>query len=232
MGPAPARPFNRNRFHYNWHWQWPYGNGDTGNQGPHQLDVGRWGLGKEVDPVRVRSTGGYFVYTDSDQTTPNTQTTVFEYDDGTIFEFSTRGLNTNAEGDGVKIGNIFYGSEGRLEIDGGGNWKTFMGRKDEPGPASAAVAYDPNDKVGGGDSAHFVNFIEAVQSGKRGDLNCDVAVGVRSSNLAHLANASYRLGRELRWDGKAERFVGDAEADALLRRGETRAPYVVPEVRV
>ena len=44
IGPAPAKPFNRNRFHYNWHWQWDYGNGDTGNQGPHQFDIARWGL--------------------------------------------------------------------------------------------------------------------------------------------------------------------------------------------
>ena len=50
MGPAPSKPFNRNRFHYNWHWQWDYGNGDTGNQGPHQFDIARWGLGKQEHP--------------------------------------------------------------------------------------------------------------------------------------------------------------------------------------
>ena len=44
LGPAPKRPFNRNRFHYNWHWHWDYGNGDSGNQGPHQFDIARWGL--------------------------------------------------------------------------------------------------------------------------------------------------------------------------------------------
>ena len=38
MGPAPAKPFNRNRFHYNWHGSGT-GNGDTGNQGPHQFDI-------------------------------------------------------------------------------------------------------------------------------------------------------------------------------------------------
>ena len=52
LGPAAKRPFNRNRFHYNWHWQWDYGNGDTGNQGPHQFDIARWGLGKQEHPVR------------------------------------------------------------------------------------------------------------------------------------------------------------------------------------
>ena len=60
LGPAPKRPFNRNRFHYNWHWHWDYGNGDTGNQGPHQFDIARWGLGKNEHPVKISSAGGYY----------------------------------------------------------------------------------------------------------------------------------------------------------------------------
>jgi predicted dehydrogenase len=218
IGPRDVRPFNRNRFHYNWHWQWPTGNGDTGNQGPHQLDVGRWGLGKDEDPVRIRSTGGYFAYDNSDQTTPNTQTSVFEYADGTIFEFTTRGLNTNAEG-GIMIGDIWYGSEGRLEIDDGGRWKTFMGRRGEPGPNS--------ENIRGG--SHFETFINAIRSGKRDDLTCDIAEGVRSSNLAHMANISYRLGRELRTNGKTTAFLNDAEANAMMK-DSYRAPYVVPDL--
>ena len=61
IGPARKRPFNRNRFHYNWHWQFEYGNGDTGNQGPHQFDIARWGLKKDEYPVKIRSFGGLFV---------------------------------------------------------------------------------------------------------------------------------------------------------------------------
>ena len=230
VGPAKMRPFNRNRFHYNWHWQWEYGNGDTGNQGPHQMDVGRWGLNKHEYPVKVAAKGGMFVY-DNQQDTPNVQTTLFEYADGTIFEFSTRGLATNAEGEmDLRVGNIFYGSEGRLEIDGGGRWKTFMGRKEEPGPSSeGGGGYDPNDAVGGGDDAHYVNFIKAVRSGKREDLTCDVEVGHRSSALAEIGNIAYRVGHELTFDGKHERFVDDEEANALLKR-DYREPYVVPDL--
>ena len=97
LGPAPKRPFNRNRFHYNWHWHWDYGNGDTGNQGPHQFDIARWGLGKQEHPVKVSSMGGYFG-PESSQETPDTQTALFEYADGTILEFATRGEHTNDEG--------------------------------------------------------------------------------------------------------------------------------------
>ena len=124
LGPAPLRPFNRNRFHYNWHWHWDYGNGDTGNQGPHQFDIARWGLGKQEHPVKIKSVGGYFGPPAS-QETPDLQTTTYEYGDGVIMEFATRGQATNAEGP-VEIGNIFYGTEGYLWIDADGRqWQSY-----------------------------------------------------------------------------------------------------------
>lgn len=232
IGPAPDRPFNPNRFHYNWHWQWAYGNGDTGNQGPHQIDIGRWGLGKEEYPETIKSSGDYYAFEDSAQNTPNTQTTVFEYADGTIFEFGTRGLFTPADGE-IKIGNVFYGSDGWLEIDAGGNWQSYFGYDGEPGPSSENISeteYDPSDLSGGGGEGHFANFIAAVRSGNREDLTCDIEVGHRSSALAHLGNISYRLDRELKFDGDDERFVDDEDANAQLSREQYRDPYVVPNL--
>ena len=49
-GPREIKKVQRKRFHYDWHWQFDYGNGDIGNQGPHQLDVARWAIN---DPRRV-----------------------------------------------------------------------------------------------------------------------------------------------------------------------------------
>jgi predicted dehydrogenase len=230
IGPAKKRPFNRNRFHYNWHWQFEYGNGDTGNQGPHQFDIGRWGINKDEYPVKISSKGGYFVF-DSQQDTPNTQTTIFEYSDGTIFEFGTRGIFTPADG-AIKIGNVFYGSDGWLEIDAGGNWKTFFGYKGEPGPNSDNIEEEKSDAlvtVGTGVGGHYGNFIAAVKSGKQTDLNCDIEVGHRSSVLPALGNISYLLGRELAFNGRKEAFVDDDEADDLLRRENYRSPFVVPD---
>ncbi len=168
---------------------------------------------------------------DSAQNTPNTQTSIYEYSDGTILEFATRGLYTNAEAE-VRIGNVFYGSEGWMEINGG-NWKTFLGRKGEPGPDSKSFAEavpDALDTVGEGESGHFGNFISALRSGKRDALNCDIEVGHRSSVLPLLGNISYRLGREVVFHGRREAFVNDPEADRMLRREEDRAPYVIPEL--
>ena len=57
VGPAPMKPFTKNRFHYNWQWQWAYGNGDLGNQGIHEIDIARWGLGVKY-PTKISAIGG------------------------------------------------------------------------------------------------------------------------------------------------------------------------------
>lgn len=226
LGPAPQRPFSRNRFHYNWHWQWPYGNGDIGNQGVHQLDVARWGLGLDTHPVKVTSMGGHVMFED-DQETPNLLHTSFEYAPAAgggkmkLLQFEVRHWITNhegqiGEGPDNTVGVIFYGSEGYLVVDSYQSWHAILGRKREPGP-SATV---------GGD--HYQNFIDAVRTRDRSRLNCDIEEGYKSTVLAHLANISYRVGQSLNFDPETEQFVGNEEANALLTR-DYRAPFVVPK---
>jgi predicted dehydrogenase len=212
LGPAPERAFNPNRFHYEWHWNWAYGNGDIGNQGIHQMDLARWGLGKDELPTHVESSGGRFGYKD-DGETPNTQTASFRYDD-CMLEFEVRGLPTNDE-KGVKVGNLFYGSEGYLVLNGE-RWSTFMGHKDEPGPS------------GRGSGDHFDNFLQSVRARKPTLLNAEILEGHLSSALCHLANVAYRLGRPLKFDPATESFGSDSEANALLTRNY-RAPFTMPE---
>ena len=247
LGPAPWRPYNEKRSHYVWHWYWDTGNGDTGNTGPHQLDIARWGLSKNEHPVTVYSRGGLFglkkkesdpdkktpgkmVYGDvetygndyTSQETPNTQTSVFTYKDGTILEFETRGWYTNNEGyKGNEAGNLFYGSEGYLEILGD-TWRAFRKREKEPFAGSKELTTPQKEN-------HYTNFADAIRAGNNDLLHCDVSEGVLSSDLPHLANISYRMGRELHFNGASEKFVNDVEADGLLTRKEYRKPYVVPD---
>jgi predicted dehydrogenase len=236
LGPAATRPFNPNRFHYNWHWHWDYGNGDTGNQGPHQFDIARWGLGKDEHPVRVVASGGYFG-PPSSQETPDVHTSQFEYADGTILEFATRGEGTNGEGadqeDGVKIGNLFYGSEGWLWIDGDGRkWQSYHGPKDEKGhgadmPPSQGGGSDPN-VLTSIEYPHYQNFVDALRAGDPKILTCDILEGHLSSTLPHLANIAYLMKRSLEFDGQSETFKNDKEADKLLTR-EYRKEFEIPE---
>ena len=229
LGPASKQQYNELKFHYNWHWHWDFGNGDTGNQGPHQFDVARWGLGQTEHPVKIASFGGYYKFGDvCSQETPNTQTSLFEYADGTILEFGTRGLYPNTE-DGIKIGNIFLGTEGWMHLNGS-TWKTYMGRKNTPGPSSqqADDFADPMNLAGAGGSGHYGNFVTALYANDPKMLTCDIEVGFKSTCLPHLGNIAYRTGRQLTFDGKKEKFVNDKEADALLTR-KYRKPYIVPD---
>ena len=237
LGPASYRPYNEKRGHYNWHWHWNTGNGDTGNQGPHQFDIARWGLGKKVHPVKVQSMGGIFGISPHEcaQETPNTQTSIFEYDDGKILEFETRGRFTNSESNArIKIGNIFYGTEGWLEVNGA-NWKAYKEREDAPFIGSgmeaegADVGGDKTFRAAPSSGGHFANFIDAVRSGDHSDLNCDILQGHMSTCLPHLGNIAYRVGETLEFNGEFEKFIDNQEANLLLTR-KYRYPYVIPSV--
>lgn len=233
LGPAPYRQYNEKRLHYNWHWFWATGNGDTGNQGPHQFDIARWGLNKNEHPVTIFSTGGVYGISpeECEQETPNTQTSIFKYDDGKTLEFETRGRYTNSESaSDIRIGNIFYGTEGYLELNDE-TWKAYRKREKEPFAGSEMAEKKPVDKkylASPGDTEHYANFIDAVRAGNNDVLHCDIIEGHFSSALPHLANISYRLGRELRFMGDYEKFASDSEADTMLTRAY-RKPYVIGE---
>ncbi|MDP2997212.1 MAG: Gfo/Idh/MocA family oxidoreductase [Bryobacterales bacterium] len=221
-GPAPLRPFTKNRFHYNWHWFWDTGNGDLGNQGIHEVDIARWGLGV-THPTKVTAMGGKFMF-DDDQETPNTITAALEFNVGgktKMMTFDVRHWYSNHEAGiggeraGNTIGNTFYGANGYLVIDNYNKYYSFMGRDQKPGPAR-------NER-----DRHFENFIAGVRSRKREDLNADIEEGAMSCVLMHLANVSYRLGRTLNWDEKTWTVKGDAEATKMLTR-DYRKPYIVP----
>ena len=213
-GPAEIRPYNPNKLHYNWHWIWNTGNGDLGNQGVHQMDIARWGLGKSTLPRTAQASGGRFGYED-DGETPNTELVALQFDD-CLLEFEVRGLPTNDEAR-AKIGVIFYGTEGILAITSYTSWQTYLGpNASEKGPGGNA----------GGD--HFANFVEAVRARDPKILNCDIEEGHLSAAYAHLGNIAYRLGRTLKVDSASESFVDDSEANAMLTR-EPREPFVVPD---
>jgi predicted dehydrogenase len=225
LGPAPMRPFNELRFAYNWHWFWDTGNGDIGNQGIHQMDVARWGLGVEL-PVSVSSTGGKYVFQD-DQETPNTQIATFDYGDKELM-FEVRGLPTGAEGNlpvrgNNSISNLFYGADGWMAMDDNG-FQVYMGYKNEK-----TMDEKNQDREAKKDETqvHMANFLAGVKSRDVKDLHADVRIGATSADLVHLANISYRLKHELKFDPKALKFVDSAAANEMLTR-KYRAPYVVP----
>ena len=222
LGPGPKRPFHRNLAPYNWHWFWDFGNGELGNNGVHYLDLARWGMKKGL-PERIHATGGRFGYRDQGQT-PNTLAATYRFPDGKEIVCEIRGRFTNPE-TGMNSGVIFYGSEGYMSLDSspGAKVEVYLGAAKEP--ATGLLKLDDLDPNENWDTRHFQNFCDAVRSGKRETLACEIEEARLSTTLCLLGNISYLTGRELRFDAATERFTGDSEANRMLSR-EHRAPFV------
>jgi predicted dehydrogenase len=184
--------------HYDWHWNWLFGNGDLGNQGVHEMDVARWGLGVDA-PKGVITYGGRFGYEDAGLT-PNTEVAVLDFGPKTLV-FEMHGLTKVKFKPlkGVTIGIVFEGTEGYVAMINYTNGKAF----DKAGNVIQSFGSPPRDtsegaadrENAGQDYRHYENFIKAVRSRKIEDLNCDILEGVRSADCCHLANLSYRLGK-------------------------------------
>ena len=210
QGPAPERPFTANRFHYNWHWFWNWGTGELGNNGIHGLDVCRWGLKVEA-PLRITSGGGKFVF-DDDQEVPDTQIVTYEFADAAIVWEHRMWSTHPLEGSGFGV--AFYGDEGTLLIDDKG-WRVVDGKSTAHGPITDALG------------PHLDDFLGCVRS--RRAPNAEIEVGHLSTRLCHLGNIAHRVGRKLTFDGAADRFIGDPEADGLLGR-EYGTRFAMPGV--
>ena len=206
-GPAPiVGPVTRPRFHYCWHWQRLYGNGDIGNQGPHQTDIARTFLGETEFPSSVIAYGGRLgyeieendpAYVDAGDTA-NTEIAIYNYRDGRTLVFETRGLETDPLME-ASVGVIAYGSEGYMvQLRYG-----LVVVLDRDGNETARFE-------GGADSYHFGNFIDCVIAGTPEKLNADARVGHLAAGLSHLANISYYLGEENRVSpAEAERIISE-----------------------
>ena len=257
-GPAPMKPFTKNRFHYNWHWIWDTGNGEVGNQAIHEIDIARWGLGVGFPVHVSAMGGHFMFDDDQETPNTLHATFGFEADGKRkLMELEVRHWITNHEADigagafgagGIPaaglnvasanrgnrksaavqqslgpqdaptntIGNIFYGSKGYLAVDGYESYKTWLGEQCQPGPS------------GKGSGDHYANFIGCVRSRRAEDIHSPIEEAHISTTLVHLANASYRLGRALRFDPQTQTVIGDEEAGRLLQ-GSYRPPYEVPQ---
>jgi predicted dehydrogenase len=248
-GPSPMHHFTRNRFHYNWHWFWDTGNGDLGNQGIHQVDIARWGLGVRY-PAKVSAIGGHFMF-DDDQETPNTLNVSYEFNENgkrKLMEFEVRHWMSNGE---APIGPQPHNSGGATMADSGA---PLAGGNTRRGPNSDSIGnlfygrngymvvdsyhsyktwmgreQEPGPSNADSDemTKHVQNFVDGVRSRNRENLHAEIEEGAASTVLVHLANISYRVGRTLHFDSEKFEVVADSEANAMFTRNY-RKPFVVP----
>jgi predicted dehydrogenase len=222
VGPAPLVPFQDNRFHYTWRWWHAFGCGDVGNDGTHELDIARWGLGVDALPTRVAGLGGKAFFQD-DQEFPDTATIAYEFaapgpagrPRQLAFEMRLWSGNYPHNCDsGVE----FHGTDGMLFVSKRGKLEILDGRNKRLDPPAR-----PEPVVSG---SHQADFIAAIRTASRPRADMDEAL--RTVALVHLGNIAIRVGRALRVDGDATAIAGDAEATALLARTYREGHWAVP----
>lgn len=202
LGPAEDLPLYRDKFHYDWHWMWNTGNGDIGNQGPHELDLIQWIRGDGEPPSKVFSLGGRFGWNDAGET-PNMQLTVFDYGDYPVHHevrdlWLTPSRNAAPNYRGVREAVVITCEGGEFRGGRGGGWVYT--------PDGERMQQFPGDSGRG----HMENFLEAVRHRDASLLNASIEASHKSSILAHLGNISWRLGEPAEPGQVTEKLGNDA----------------------
>ena len=212
VGPAEMIPYQENRVRGGWHWWYHFGTGDMGNDGVHDIDYARWGLGVKTHPSRVAAVGGKYFF-DDDQQFPDTQQVLFEYPgqgktgQQKILIYEQRLWSTNYPHN-VDSGAEFYGTDGQMFLSRRGKIQVW-------GPRNQPIQVDIVPEAQNADK-HIANFLHAIRSGS--NPNADMEIGHLSSSLCHLGNMAIRLGRGFEFDPDSESVPDDAQANALLSR--------------
>jgi len=202
LGPAPWEPYTEQRCHYQFRFILDYSGGQMTNWGAHYLDIAQWGNGADdTGPVEIVGRGdfprtGLF-------TTAKTAEIEYTYSNGVKLLLKTGGGNTRFEG---TEGWVFV-TRGKIDAEP----KSLLTSKIGP---DEIHLYNSND--------HKQNFLDCIRSRK--DTICTAEIGHRTSTVCHLGNIAMLLGRKLKWDPKAERFINDSAANNMLARG-MRAPW-------
>ena len=218
LGPAPKRPFNPYRFHYNFRFFWDYAGGLMSDWGVHLLDYALEGMGADL-PTRVCTGGGKLAYPDDAMETPDTLMATYAYKDFNIIWDHACGINHGLYN--RKEGLAFFGEKGTMVLDRAG-WEVLPEVANDT-PRMEAVPFKKGE--GKGLYNHVGNFLSCIKS--RELPHADVAIGARVAKMAHLANISCRVQREVRWDDANHCFIGDEEATALAK-AYYRAPWTLP----
>ncbi|MCG3195671.1 MAG: Gfo/Idh/MocA family oxidoreductase [Candidatus Omnitrophica bacterium] len=207
LGPAPYVPYSRERqFGFMGWWDYARG-GQLTNWGIHLMDIVQWGIGQDR-PLSVCALGGSYrggAGADNHETIE----AFFEYPDCTV-TWEQRPWNIHAnKGYGIK----FQGTEGQLFVDR----STVVVKPDKLGIKE--IVGEPEKSWA--NPEHHANFFHCIRTRER--PVADIEQGFRSTTAVLLAGIALKTKRKLYWDGDAERFLRDEQANRYLSR-----PYRPP----
>lgn len=215
QGPAPRKAYKSNLIHYNWHWFWHWGTGEALNNGTHEIDVIRWGLGVDY-PTYVSSEGGRYRFMD-DWETPDTQLINIKFGNNCIVTWEGRSCNS-VNSEGRDRGVIFYGENGMMET-GGNSYRIFDLKNklvEEKTSKDIIDGRDPSSPSANLDAVHIADFLNAVRNGSK--PNGDIEELHKSTLLVQLGNIAWRTGHRLNIDPSNGHIIHDPEAEHLWSR--------------
>ena len=236
IGPAAYRHYNPNITtpdgRGGWLDFWAFGGGALSDDASHVMDLARLVLDNPSHPKSVCAYGGNQPW-GSVKETPEFLSIQYDFEDFVMTCESGNATNYMKKTPGHirKDPTLFpdwrtnatrteiYGTEGLMYLGRhGGGWQVV-------GEDSKIIAQEGATVP---DDAHQINFIESLRTRKK--PNGDVEQGQLSACLVHLANISYRVGnKQLFFDSKNERFIGNDDANKLLK-SSYRDKYTIPEV--
>ena len=213
LGQAPQVDYCPERCHHDFRWWYEYSGGIVTDWGAHHLDIAQWGLGVDKSgPLTVDGSQTVLPRIENGFNTPKQASIIYTYPQDIIVEVTTGDEGVLFEGDRGRI----YVNRGKLTGKPIEDQEQDQGLQDLTNEWMAKLY--GHRKPGN----HMGNFFESVKS--RELPVSDIYSQHRSVSGCHLGNISIRLGRKLAWDAKAEKFVGDEEANSMISRAQ-REPY-------
>ncbi len=197
QGEARRHPFDPQRY-MNWRFYWDYSGGNVFENMVHQVGFWYAALGLNI-PEQVTMAGGN--YRSPKMEVPDTMTVSMNQPEKLLFTWNSM------------FGNAYYGethdylfgTKGTLMHDESDQvvYSPPGQKADRPSGEGASAT----EKAGYRDAtqAHLQNFFDCMRS--RQQPVCPFELGYRAAIACQMAIASYRRGRAVRWDPKAEDIV-------------------------
>ncbi|MDB5208657.1 MAG: iolG 4 [Flavisolibacter sp.] len=220
LGPAEKRPFNSSRFHFNFRWFWDYAGGLMTDWGVHLLDYGLLGM-KSPIPKSISALGGRFAYPDLYEETPDTLTTLYEFDGFNMVWDSAMGIDNGSYNRDHGI--AYIGNNGTLILNRGG-WEVIEERQSKSKVSKPLVKASDN-----GLDKHMVNWVGVIKSRKMEDLKCSIQAGAHVATVAQMGNLAFRSGKKLEWNDAKHEFT-DKDINKQYLMKEYHNGYKLPKV--
>ena len=226
LGQAPMVDYIKQRCHGQFRWWYEYSGGKFTDWGAHHVDIATWAIGADTEgmgPTTIDGTDAKHPvpFKDGFPTVDNAYNSASDY--AVICRFPN-GIEMNVTSRGEN-GVLFEGDKGRLFVNRGKITGKPIEEKwdaDEFADSDLQRLYKQKPAEG-----HKNNFYRCIREG--GLPVSDVYTHVQAMNTCHLAAIAARVGRKFQWDPKAEKIIGDDQAQSLFAR-KPRAGYEIPKV--